>query len=158
LIGRVSMENVKEFKGLNGNLMAFKEEVSDSKKITFAGAPGVCTPFAELFAYAVRDKESVFITLTDVDSARKLELTPQGMQLTGPADPEADVVALLGGLSMPKVNVKIEDVQGMVDDILEENGKLIGLCYMDMFKAAGWDEQLKFDCIIDGTLNGVVRK
>jgi hypothetical protein len=152
------MENVKEFKGLNGNLMAFKEEVSDSKKITFAGAPGVCTPFAELFAYAVRDKESVFITLTDVDSARKLELTPQGMQLTVPADPKADVVALLGGLSMPKVNVKIEDVQGMVDDILEENGKLIGLCYMDMFKAAGWDEQLKFDCIIDGTLNGVVRK
>lgn len=152
------MENVKEFKGLNGNLMAFKEEVADAKKITFAGAPGVCTPFAELFAYSVRDKESVYITLTDVDSARKMELTPQGMQLTDPADPKADVVALLGGLSMPKSNVKIEEVQEMVGSILNENGKLIGLCYMDMFKDAGWDEQLKFDCIIDGTLIGVVKK
>ncbi|MEN6592408.1 MAG: DUF2124 domain-containing protein [Methanobacterium sp.] len=152
------MENVKEFKGLNGNLMAFKEEVIDAKKITFAGAPGVCTPFAELFAYAVRDKESVFITLTDIGSARKLELTPPGMQLTGPADPKADVVALLGGLSMPKVNVKIEEVQEMIDNILDEDGKLIGLCYMDMFKDAGWDEQLNFDCIIDGTLIGVVKK
>jgi hypothetical protein len=152
------MENVKEFKGLNGNLMAFKEEVADAKKITFAGAPGVCTPFAELFAYAVRDKESVFVTLTDIGSARKLELTPQGMQLTEPADPKADVVALLGGLSMPKVNVKIGEVQEMIDNILDEDGKLIGLCYMDMFKDAGWDEQLKFDCIIDGTLIGVVKK
>ncbi|NYB27583.1 MAG: DUF2124 domain-containing protein [Methanobacteriaceae archaeon] len=152
------MENVKEFKGLNGNLMAFKEEVADAKKITFAGAPGVCTPFAELFAYAVRDKESVFVALTDISSARKLELTPQGMQLTGPADPKADVVALLGGLSMPKVNVKIGEVQEMIDNILDEDGKLIGLCYMDMFKDAGWDEQLNFDCIIDGTLIGVVKK
>jgi hypothetical protein len=152
------METVKEFKGLTGNLMAFKEEVADAKKITFAGAPGVCTPFAELFAYSVRDKESVYITLTDVDSARKMELTPQGMQLTDPADPKADVVALLGGLSMPKSNVKIEEVQEMVGSILNENGKLIGLCYMDMFKDAGWDEQLKFDCIIDGTLIGVVKK
>ena len=152
------MENVKEFKGLNGNLMAFKEEVADAKKITFAGAPGVCTPFAELFAYAVRDKESVFVTLTDIGSARKLELTPQGMQLTEPADPKADVVALLGGLSMPKVNVKMGEVQEMIYNILNEYGKLIGLCYMDMFKDAGWDEQLKFDCIIDGTLIGVVKK
>lgn len=152
------MENVKEFKGLNGNLMAFKEEVADAKKITFAGAPGVCTPFAELFAYAVRDKESVFVTLTDIGSARKLELTPQGMQLTEPADPKADVVALLGGLSMPKVNVKMGEVQEMIDNILDEDGKLIGLCYMDMFKDAGWDEQLNFDCIIDGTLIGVVKK
>ena len=56
------MEFVNEFKGLNGNLLAFKEEVGDAKKVTFAGAPGVCTPYAELFAYAIRDKESVFVT------------------------------------------------------------------------------------------------
>lgn len=152
------MKTVKEFKGLNGNLVAFKEEVADAKKIAFAGAPGVCTPFAELFAYATRDKESVFITLTDLDSTRKLELTPQGMQLTEPADPKADVLALLGGLSMPKTNVKLEEVEEMIHEVLNENGKLIGLCYMDMFKAAGWDEQLDFDCIIDGTLIGVVKK
>jgi hypothetical protein len=81
------MEKIKEFKGLNGNLVALKEEVADADKITFIGAPGVCTPFTELFAYAVRDKESVFITLTDIESTRKMELTPQGMQLAESADP-----------------------------------------------------------------------
>ncbi|MGB9977911.1 DUF2124 family protein [Methanobacterium sp.] len=32
-----------------------------SYKIAFAGTLGVCIPFAELFAYVVRDKESIFI-------------------------------------------------------------------------------------------------
>ena len=152
------MEKIKEFKGINGNLMAFKEEVGDAKKVTFAGVPGVCTPFAELFAYVIRDKESVFITMTDIESAKKIELTPQGMQLTESADPKADVVALLGGLSMPKANIKIESINQMVDKILKKDGKLIGLSYMDMFKEAGWLDQVNFDCIINGTLTGTVLK
>ena len=152
------MKKVKEFKGINGNLMAFKEEVADAEKVTFVGSPGVCTPFAELFAYAIRDKESVFITLTDINSARKIELTPQGMQLSEPADPEADVVALLGGLTMPKYNVDIEEVNQMVDKILLKDGKLLGLSYMGMFKETGWLDNLNFDCIIDGTLTVTVLK
>ncbi|MCK9150686.1 DUF2124 domain-containing protein [Methanobacterium alcaliphilum] len=152
------MQKISEFKGLNGNIIAFKDEVADAEKITFIGVPGVCTPFAELFAYAVRDKKSCFITLTDISSARLLEMTPQGMQLTGPADPHADVVALLGGLSMPKANVDVNELKSLIDQVLKDNGKLIGLCYMDMFKEAGWDELIDFDCIINGTLLGHVYK
>ncbi|MGF7117558.1 DUF2124 family protein [Methanobacterium oryzae] len=152
------MEKVSEFKGINGNLVAFKEEVKDAKKVTFAGVPGVCTPFAELFAYAIRDKECAFITLTDIKSTRRIRLTPQGMQLSEFVDPKADVVALLGGLTMPKSNVKIEDVNQMVNKILKKDGKLIGLSYMDMFKESGWLDQVDFDCVIDGTLIGNVFK
>jgi len=152
------MEKIKEFKGLTGNLLAFKEEVTDADKVTFVGMPGVCTPFAELFAYAIRDKESVFISGTDVGSAKKLELKPEGMQLTDSADPQAEVVALLGGLSMPKSNISTDEIQKVIDKILKKEGKLIGLCYMDMFKKAGWHEVLDFDCIIDGTLTGNVFK
>lgn len=152
------MEKVSEFKGISGNLVAFKEEVQDAKKVTFVGVPGVCTPFAELFAYVIRDKESVFITLTNIGSAKKIELTPQGMQLSEPADPKADVVALLGGLTMPKSNVKIEDVNQMVNKILKKDGKLIGLSYMGMFEESGWLDQVDFDCVIDGTLIGNVFK
>jgi hypothetical protein len=152
------MEIVNEFRGINGNLMAFKQEVADAKKITFAGVPGVCTPFAELFAYVVRDKESVFITLTDIESTKKIKLTPQGMQLSEPTDPRADVLALLGGLTMPKANVKIEEVNEMVEKVLKKDGKLIGLSYMGMFKEAGWLDKVDFDCIIDGTLTGSVQK
>jgi hypothetical protein len=152
------MKKGNEFRGINGNLLAFKDEVGNAKKVTFAGVPGVCTPFAELFAYVIRDKESVFITLTDIDSAKKIELTPQGMQLSENADPRADVVALLGGLTMPKTKVKIEEVNEMVDKVLKKDGKLIGLSYMDMFKEAGWLDKVDFDCIIDGTLTGYVLK
>ena len=152
------MEEINEFKGINGNLLAFKEAVGDASKITFAGTPGVCTPFAELFAYAIRDKESVFVTLTDIKSAKRIELTPQGMQLSGPSDPHADVVALLGGLSMPKSDVTVEEVNEMINQILKKDGKIIGLCYMDMFKEAGWIDKVDFDCIINGILTGSVLK
>ena len=152
------MKEINEFKGINGNLLAFKEAVGDAEKVTFAGTPGVCTPFAELFAYVIRDKESVFITLTDIESAKKMELTPQGIQLSEPADPRADVVALLGGLTMPKNNVKVEDVNKMIGNILKKDGKIIGLSYMGMFKEAGWLDKVDFDCIINGTLTGSVLK
>lgn len=150
------MKKVSDFEGLNGNIVAFKEQVSEAEKITFIGAPGVCTPFAELFAYAVRDKKSCFITLTDIESARSFELTPQGMQLSEAADPQADVVALLGGLSMPKSKVNVNELNEMIGKILNENGKIIGLSYMDMFVAAGWENKINFDCIINGTLIGSV--
>lgn len=158
IIGVNVMEKIKEFKGINGNLMAFKEEVTDAEKVTFVGVPGVCTPFAELFAYVIRYKKSVFITLTDINSARTIEFTPQGMQLSKPADPKADIVALLGGLTMPQSNIKIEEVNQMVNKILKKDGKLIGISYMDMFKEAGWLDKVNFDCIIDGTLTGTVLK
>lgn len=150
------MIETEKFKGLNGNLMAFKKEVADTEKVTFVGIPGVCSPFAELFAYVIRDKKSVFIGKTDKENARKIELTPLGMQFSEEADPCSSVVALLGGLSMPQYNVDVEDVKKLVNDILEPNGKIIGLCYMNMFEKAGWDELIDFDCIINGVLNGVI--
>ena len=152
------MIEMEKFKGLNGNLMAFKKEVGDAEKVTFVGIPGVCSPFAELFAYVIRDKESVFVGKTDLDSTKKIERTSLGMQFSEEANPRSSVVALLGGLSMPQYEVALEDVQEMLGEILEPNGKIIGLCYMGMFQKAGWDEQIDFDCIINGVLNGEIYK
>jgi hypothetical protein len=67
-------------------------------------------------------------------------------------------VALLGGLSMPKTNVKLEEVQELVNKIMSKNGKLIGLSYMGMFEVSGREDKLDFDCIIDDTLIGFVKK
>ncbi len=152
------MKETEKFRGLNGNLMAFKREVEGAQKVTFAGIPGVCSPFAELFAHVIRDKESVFIPRTDITSARKLERTPLGMQFTEEADPHSNVVALMGGLSLPQYEVDVADVKKMIKDILEPGGKLLGLCYMNMFEDAGWDEKIDFDCIINGILTGEVYK
>ena len=106
------MENVSEFKGLNGNISAFKNEVEGFEKITFVGVPGVCTPFAELFSYAIRDKESHFISLTDINTSHKFEFKSFGMHLNEEvSDPhDSDAVVLLGGLSLPKANVNTDDI------------------------------------------------
>ena len=150
------MRKDSEFTGITENLLAFREEVKDAKKITFIGMPGVCSPFALLFAFVVKEKESIFITGTDLTSAKKIIPSDQGMEFGELADPHADVVALLGGLAMPKSKVKAEDIQKILDDVLEDNGKLMGLCYMDIFRESGWHKILDFDCIINGTLTGFI--
>ena len=73
------METISEFKGLNGNIVAFKEAVGDVEKVTFLGTPGVCTPFAALFSYAIRNKESHFISGTDIEKCHQFEFKPYGM-------------------------------------------------------------------------------
>ena len=154
------MEDAYEWKGLNGQLVTFKKEVGDAKKITYIGSPGVCTPFAEFLAYAVRDKENHFIPLLDIGDCHEFESKPYAMVLKDDvSDPHgSDVVVLLGGLSMPKYDVDTDEVKALVKEILKEDGQLIGVCFMDMFAKAGWLEKVEFDSVIDGTLIGVVKK
>ncbi len=154
----INMEKVKEFKGIKGNLAVFREEVEDVDTIAFAGVPGVCTPFAQLFAYAIRDKKSVFIPNTDCEKARELILTEYGVELGDESHYEADALVLLGGLAMPKIGADIEDVKKVADKVLEEDGKLIGICFMDMFRRAGWYKHIDFDCVINSDIEGFVVK
>ena len=154
------MEDVDSFKGLNGNIVAFKNEVEGLDKITFIGVPGVCTPFAELLAYAIRDKESHFIPLLDIGDCHEFESKSYGMvlkdEVSNPKD--SDVVVLLGGLSMPKYDLNTDDLNDLINEIIKNNGKIIGVCFMDMFTKANWLDKVNFDCVIDGTLIGVVKK
>ena len=154
------MEDAYEWKGLNGQLVTFKKEVGNAQKITFVGSPGVCTPFAEFLAYSVRDKETCFIPLLDIDECHEFENKSYAMVLKDELyDPhKSDVVVLLGGLSMPKYDVDTNELMVLVNEILKENGKLIGVCFMNMFEKAGWLEKIDFDCVVDGTLVGVVKK
>ena len=154
------METISEFKGLNGNIVAFKEAVGDVEKVTFLGTPGVCTPFAALFSYAIRDKESHFISGTDIDKCHQFEFKPYGMQLNEEVSnpQESDAVVLLGGLTMPKANTDVDELNETISEILKEDGKIIGVGYMDMFTKAGWVDKVDFDCIVDGTLTGVTKK
>lgn len=154
------MDDVYEWKGLNGQLVTFKKEVGNVEKITFIGSPGVCTPFAEFMAYAVRDKETHFIPLLDIDNCHQFESKSYAMVLNDEvSDPKnSDVVVLLGGLAMPKYDVDTDELNALIDGILKEDGRIIGVCYMDMFCKAGWSDKVNFDKIIDGTLIGVVKE
>lgn len=154
------MEDVYEWKGLNGQLVTFKKEVGDAEKITFVGSPSVCTPLAEFLSYVVRDKETHFIPLLDIGDCHEFESKSYAMVLKDEvSDPHgSDVVVLLGGLSMPKYDVDTDELNDLVDEILKEDGRIIGVCFMDMFTKADWLGKFDFDCIIDGTLTGVVKK
>lgn len=154
------MEDAYEWKGLNGQLVTFKKEVGDAQKITFIGSPGVCTPFAEFLSYSVRDKETCFVPLLDIDECHEFERKSYAMVLKDELyDPhKSDVVVLLGGLSMPKYDVDTNELMVLVNEILKDDEKLMGVCFMNMFEKAGWLEKIDFDCVVDGTLVGVVKK
>lgn len=149
-----------DMNGLNGLLVIFKQQVMDASKITFIGTPGLCTPFAEFMSFGVNDKETHFIPLLDLDNCHEFELKSYGMALkeevSNPED--SDAVVLLGGLAMPDYNVDYNDVNDLINRILKKDGKIIGVCFMNMFSESGWRDKIKFDCIIDGTLIPMVQK
>ena len=130
------MEDIYEWKGLNGQLVTFKKEIGDAEKITFIGSPGVCTPFAEFLAYSVRDKETHFIPLLDIDDCHEFESKPYAMVLSDEvSDPHgSDAVVLLGGLSMPKYDVDTEELNALVDEILKEADILIDGPFIQQLK------------------------
>ena len=138
------MKDSYEWKGLNGQLVTFKKEVGDVEKITFIGSPGVCTPFAEFMAYAVRDKESHFIPLLNIGECHEFEAKSYAMVLKDEvSDPhESDVVVLLGGLSMPKYDIDTDELNALIDEILKDGGRIVGVCFMDMFNKANWPEKI----------------
>lgn len=149
-----------DMSGLNGLLTIFKREASEASKITFIGSPGLCTPFSEFLSFGVNDKETHFIPLLDLDDCHQFELRSYGMALKEEvSDPhDSDIVVLLGGLAMPDFNVDVNDLIDLVNDILKKDGKIIGVCFMNMFADFGWLEKIDFDCIIDGTLIPMIQK
>ena len=130
----------------------FRNITKDSKKITFIGTPGFCTPFAEILAYVIRDmnQELAFISNISVNKAKTIISTPHGMQLGDDTNPSADTIVLLGGLAIPKMNIDVNDVKNVIEEISESRDrKVIGVCFMSMFQETGWINIIKFDYLLD---------
>jgi hypothetical protein len=152
--------------GIVGFTGTFREGIADIKegsKVVFTGSVAVCTPFIELLAYTVRDRgfDMFYVPRADAKEARKIkEMENIGFSVVDekgdPKDPDAVVV--LGGLAMPKFGVPPEDVNRLIEEIAgEKKPKIIGVCFMDIFERAGWEEKVKFDTVIDTTLETVVK-
>ncbi len=152
--------------GIVGFTGLFRESVANVKersKVVFTGSVAVCTPFIELLAYAVRDRdfEMLYVPRADAKEARKIK----GVENIGytvvdeKGDPKGpDAVVVLGGLAMQKFGCPPEDVNRMVEAIaVEKKPKIIGVCFMNMFERAGWDKKIKFDTLIDTTMESVVK-
>jgi len=145
------MKEISTSSGLGGILNAFRDITKESKRITFVGTPGFCTPFAELIAYPIRDagKEMAFVANLGFDDAKRIVFTSHGMQLAENVDAAADTVVILGGLAMPKISVDVNALNSMIGRILGDGGLTIGVCFMSIFEQTGWYDVIDFDYVID---------
>jgi hypothetical protein len=148
--------------GIVGFTKLFREEVigaPEGSTIVFAGSNAVCAPFAELLAYAVRDKkfDLYFSPLADEKDCRSMtwrEGTGYGIDSIGKEAKEVAAVIVLGGLAMPKFGCKIEKVQDFIAKTSNNiDTKIIGVCFMDILKRSGWTSIIKFDALINSTMD-----
>jgi len=150
------------FHGVPGILHPFREfieknRLKNGEQIVYYGVPGTCTPFVELLAFAVRslEREQVFVPFVDESQAKKIShVDAIGMQARmAPVIFRPKVIVIMGGLSMPNVPVKAEQVKAMLE---KHPGVLvIGVCFMHMFEKAGWLPVVSFDCLIDANIDPV---
>jgi hypothetical protein len=156
------MTTKEVFHGVPGILRPFKEfiEAKGLKKgdqIAYYGVPGTCTPFVELLGFAIRSLgiEQVFVPYVEESKVKKIDLVSDvGMQaIVSSVVLKPKAVVIMGGLSMPNVPVKAEQVKAVID---KHSGALvIGVCFMHMFEKAGWLTTISFDCLIDANIDPV---
>jgi hypothetical protein len=156
------MTQKETFHGVPGILRPFKEfiEKNGLKKgdqIVYYGVPGTCTPFVELLAFAVRslELEQVFVPFVDESRAKRIgHVDHVGMQVRmAPVTFKPKAIVIMGGLSMPNVPVKAEQVKAVINK--HSGAAVIGVCFMHMFEKAGWLSTVSFDCMIDANIDPV---
>jgi hypothetical protein len=155
------MDKVVDVKGLGGVLNGFRDLVKDDGKITFVGSPGFCTPFALFLGYPVREKDLFFVPGLSKDKARRIISTEYGLELGVSEDADADagaadVLVVLGGMAMPKIGVKPEEMKEFLSKM--KYRKLIGVCFMGIFEKAGWCKALDFDYVMNMVIEGDISK
>jgi hypothetical protein len=152
--------------GIVGFTGAFRESVNDIKngsKVVFTGSIAVCTPFIELLAYAIRDRdfEMIYVPIAKLKNAKKVEEQPNiGFSVVdkGANPDKPDVIVVLGGLAMPKFGCAPEDVLSMIEEASgEQSPKIIGVCFMGIFDRAGWTDKIPFQVVIDTKMETVVK-
>lgn len=146
--------------GISGLTGSFKEAVSkipDGAKLVFAGSVAVCTPFAELLAYSVKDRkfDMVYLPRANISDARKIEWQENvgftvSEQVGEPHEPAA--LVLLGGLAMPKFGCSLAQVLETVRSLSTNDTKVVGVCFMGIFEKEGWTAAIPFDSLINATM------
>lgn len=151
-------------KGVSGISRPFKRiieqlNLGDDDRIMYVGLPGVCTPFVELLAYAIRkfNLKQVFVPNLDLSLAKTVVPAENiGIQFGDPAEIEkAKVIVVLGGLAMPISPVGQGQVSSFLQRVLLPGGTVIGISFMSMFEQVGWTSTVPFDFCIDAIIDPV---
>jgi hypothetical protein len=156
------MASKEIFHGVPGILRPFKEFIESKglkkgDQIVYYGVPGTCTPFVELLGFALRslELEQVFVPYVDESKAKMIcHVEHVGMQANSAAPSlKPKAIVIMGGLSMPNVPVKAEQVKSVMQN--HAGAATIGVCFMHMFEKAGWLSTVSFACLIDANIDPV---
>jgi|Deesub1362A_J573_1020465.scaffolds.fasta_scaffold08574_3 hypothetical protein len=135
-----------------------------AQRIVFLGCGGSCTALAELIMYGLRglkNCEMFYIPNLNLDKIHKMKYDPEiGIQL----EPftfdgfKADLIVLMGGLTIPKYRINIEEVKNLVTNLSNNHTVVVGACANSVFQKAGWTEKINFEYIVDMTLTVFLNK
>ena len=159
----VTKQEIGRGKGIVGLSRCFKRVLFDiggrQKRVVFVGSESTCLPIAELLAYAGREMDHswYFIPNGRKRDARRLEFKPgYGFQLGDEKfSGKAGIVVLLGGLAMPSSRVNSVEIGRLVSEILDRDGKVVGVGFMGIFERSGWVGKVRFDYLMDVLIESV---
>ncbi len=135
-----------------------------TRRIFIFGCGGSCTALAELIMFGLRgikNCEMFYVPNLKMDRAHKMRYNPElGVQLEEhPYDgSKADVIILMGGLTIPKYGLDVNEVRDLIDRISNNDTMIIGACANSVFQKSGWTEKIDFDYIVDITMNVFLKK
>jgi len=158
---RTIIDTTKGVSGISRPFKAIIEQLGlrDEDRIMYVGLPGVCTPFIELLAYAIRklDIKQVFVPNLELSLTKAVVPVENiGIQFGDSVEIEkAKVVVVLGGLAMPISPVGREEVSSFLKRVLLPGGTVIGMSFMNMFEQVGWTSEVPFDFCIDAMIDPV---
>jgi hypothetical protein len=158
---RTIIDTTKGVAGISRPFKSIIEQLSlrDEDTMMYVGLPGVCTPFIELLAYAIRtlNIKQVFAPNLDLSLVRRvIPIEHVGIQFGDPVEiANAQVIIVLGGLAMPISPVSREDVLQFLRSALLPGGTIVGISFMNMFEQVGWTSVMPFDFLIDSTIDPV---
>lgn len=152
-----------KLEGISGLTKIFREtlaDIDDGSTILFVGSEAVCPPFAQLLAYAVRDRNMRFgfCPKSSWENSRAMKwVDGAGYQISreGFEPAEADVIVILGGLAIPKFGCPVEDVKALISQI-PKHRMVMAVGFMDAFRKAGWNTSLHMDVLIDAYMSAEI--
>jgi hypothetical protein len=133
-------------------------DLPPGSKIAFVGSVAVCTPFAELLCYAIKDLgfKLVYVPKANLAHARSIVwIENVGFSASGePTDAKgADAIVILGGLAMPKFGCPVDQVKSAIQAISKDKEtRVVGVCFMGIFERSGWTNEIAFNKLIDATM------
>lgn len=121
------------------------------KKIVFTGNKFTCTPFVELLTYVIRsmNKDIIYVPSINLGEPYTIRISEVDCDFIKGGDPSnPDLIVIMGGLAMPG-GPEISSVKKFLDEIGNNDKKVIGICFMSIFEKSSWLNVIPFDYMID---------